>query len=215
MVENIRRIIILSRIHGVKDGVMMDISWCFEIPIINVVLPLKRAIPLSKCIPCPGRRTLNNINSFFQFFFKIKSSFMLYYSPKSQFDCPSSKEKMMLPLLYFYLYLFVYLICSLKKRWISLSSIFQAFNIMVCFVYVGLLIFLIISVAYGAPYHQSDVCGYEVRGWLLESIANHRRFCLLQSCNLGKADKLNVHIVPHTHDDVGWIRTVEEYFYGC
>jgi hypothetical protein len=32
---------------------------------------------------------------------------------------------------------------------------------------------------------------------------------------LGKADKLNVHIVPHTHDDVGWIRTVEEYFYGC
>ncbi|KAF4014557.1 hypothetical protein G4228_006816 [Cervus hanglu yarkandensis] len=37
---------------------------------------------------------------------------------------------------------------------------------------------------------------------------------MLKTCPKVKPDMLNVHLVPHTHDDVGWLKTVDQYFYG-
>ena len=38
--------------------------------------------------------------------------------------------------------------------------------------------------------------------------------CGYQSCPELESSKLNVHIIAHTHDDVGWLKTVDQYFYG-
>lgn len=38
--------------------------------------------------------------------------------------------------------------------------------------------------------------------------------CGYQSCPKIDPKKLNIHLVVHTHDDVGWLKTVEQYYYG-
>lgn len=38
--------------------------------------------------------------------------------------------------------------------------------------------------------------------------------CGYLSCPELDANRLNVHIIAHTHDDVGWLKTVDQYYYG-
>ncbi|KAG9337365.1 hypothetical protein JZ751_028785 [Albula glossodonta] len=38
--------------------------------------------------------------------------------------------------------------------------------------------------------------------------------CGYKSCPATQPGMLNVHLVPHTHDDVGWLKTVDQYYYG-
>ena len=37
---------------------------------------------------------------------------------------------------------------------------------------------------------------------------------LLHSFASSPSPKLTVHLVPHTHDDVGWLKTLDQYFSG-
>ena len=39
-------------------------------------------------------------------------------------------------------------------------------------------------------------------------------FCGYASCPTPQDGKLNVHLICHSHDDVGWLKTVDQYFYG-
>ncbi|EAL40240.3 AGAP008582-PA, partial [Anopheles gambiae str. PEST] len=46
--------------------------------------------------------------------------------------------------------------------------------------------------------------------------SGHRKHhgCGYEACPEPKEGMINVHLVPHSHDDVGWLKTVDQYYYG-
>ena len=35
-----------------------------------------------------------------------------------------------------------------------------------------------------------------------------------EKCHPLRDDKVNVHLIPHSHDDVGWLKTIDQYYWG-
>ncbi|XP_030573183.1 lysosomal alpha-mannosidase-like [Drosophila novamexicana] len=50
---------------------------------------------------------------------------------------------------------------------------------------------------------------------LLISTNQSQAICGYESCPETKPNMINVHLVPHSHDDVGWLKTVDQYYYGA
>ncbi|XP_033167145.1 lysosomal alpha-mannosidase isoform X2 [Drosophila mauritiana] len=65
-------------------------------------------------------------------------------------------------------------------------------------------VWLVFFCALGCLIHDAD----------FRSIQPKASQCGYQSCHPTKPNMLNVHLVAHTHDDVGWLKTVDQYYYG-
>ena len=45
----------------------------------------------------------------------------------------------------------------------------------------------------------------------IENVMNHLKEC---KARVNESEMLDIHVIPHSHDDVGWLKTVDQYFYG-
>ncbi|KAL2743902.1 lysosomal alpha-mannosidase isoform X2 [Vespula maculifrons] len=50
--------------------------------------------------------------------------------------------------------------------------------------------------------------------YISRQLLEEKQTCGYQSCPVIQPDKLNIHLVPHSHDDVGWLKTVDQYYFG-
>ncbi|XP_016979617.1 lysosomal alpha-mannosidase [Drosophila rhopaloa] len=45
-------------------------------------------------------------------------------------------------------------------------------------------------------------------------IVQSEAVCGYESCPETKSNMINIHLVPHSHDDLGWLKTADQYYYG-
>ncbi|XP_068158601.1 lysosomal alpha-mannosidase-like isoform X2 [Drosophila tropicalis] len=46
------------------------------------------------------------------------------------------------------------------------------------------------------------------------TINGSKSACGYESCPQSVSNLINIHLVPHSHDDVGWLKTADQYYYG-
>ena len=57
-------------------------------------------------------------------------------------------------------------------------------------------------------------CGVAHFTTLNERVEETKETCGYRSCPNSTDGVINVHLVPHSHDDTGWLKTVDQYYVG-